>query len=98
MNVASAADILGAEMPETAIVDVNHFDGDQRANRFGLEIAKLHLEAGKKFVILTSFESEESLRKDDRFVLLLARPNVTFLRLPVPLDDYRKAYQSLKQK
>ncbi len=69
-----------------------------RANRFGLVIAKLALEEGTKFVILTSFESEESLRKDDRFVLLLARPNVTFLRLPVPLDDYRKAYQSLKQK
>jgi len=89
---------LETEMPDAAVVNVNYVETptDLRTNRKGLTVAALHAVSGQ-LIILTSFEPEESLRQDERFVSLMSKPNVAFLRLPARIDDYRKAYQALRQ-
>lgn len=89
---------LESAMPDAVIVNVNYVEAprERRTDRKGLTVAALRTLSGQP-LILTSFESEESLRQDERFVSLMNKPSVTFLRLPAGLDEYRKAYQALKQ-
>ncbi|MSR78931.1 MAG: hypothetical protein EXS59_02175 [Candidatus Taylorbacteria bacterium] len=96
---ASTLKVLEVDMPDAVIANVNFIASPTclRTHRAGLLHVAIHLHSGCP-VILTSFESEEDLKKDEAFTLVSNRPNVKFLRLPVSLDDYRKAYQSLMQK
>ncbi|MSR78955.1 MAG: hypothetical protein EXS59_02305 [Candidatus Taylorbacteria bacterium] len=97
---ASALKVLEAEMPGTLIVNINYVEGHdpKRSRRQGLTKAREYARDTGNPVIMTSFESEEELCKDPVFVRLMERPNVRFIRQPAALDDYRKAYQFLKQK
>lgn len=96
---ASVLKVLEADMPDAVIANVNFIASPTclRTYRAGLVHVAIHLQSGCP-VILTSFESEGELQKDEAFTLVANSPNVKFLRLPATLDDYRKAYQFLKQK
>lgn len=88
---------LEVDIPDAVIIDVNHVDEttQQRTNRRGLDIALQHVGSGQP-IILTSFETEESLRIDERFGKLVEHANVAFLREPASFDDYRAAYKKAK--
>lgn len=88
---------LQAEMQDAVIVDVNHIEKstDRRSNRLGLAIAVQYAATGQP-VILTSFESAETLHKDEIFTSLMKKMNVRFLRLPASLNDYRRVYRGFK--
>lgn len=88
---------LEPDMPDAIVVNVNFVETpkDRRTDRKGLTVAAMHAMSGQP-LILTSFEDEESLRQDPRFVSLISKPNVAFLRLPTGFDEYRQAYRTLK--
>lgn len=68
---------------DVAVVSLNlkPNDSDLRTERHGLAVANGLAQKGVPMV-LHSFESEESLYKDDRFVLLMSIGNVVFVRDP----------------
>lgn len=89
---------LEPDMPDAIVVNVNFVETpkDRRTDRKGLTVAALHAVSGQP-IILTSFEAEESLRQDERFVSLMGKPNVAFLRLPTGFDEYRRMYRAIKR-
>lgn len=90
--------LLGDQMPDLIVIDVNlvRASTDKRSDRKGLDVAAEYAKTGQP-VILTSFESEEDLKRDPRFATLLYNhPNVGFLRLPVATVVYSCQYYALK--
>jgi len=92
-------DLLQDQLKDAVIIDVNHVENpdELRSSRKGLDIAAIHAATGQP-VILNSFESEEALLKDERYVSLSKRWNVVLLRLPCSKDRYVEAYREVKSR
>ena len=90
---------LEDEAGDVVIINVNYLEKplDQCADRKGLTAALLYAESGQS-VILTSFESRESLDQNELFISLMKKPNVAFLRQPAMIGDYRRVCAEFKRK
>lgn len=64
----------------------------------GLDVAKKILVNDSSLLItLTSFESEDSLRKNDDFRFLMCLANVTFIEIADIITDFKSSYDLLKK-